>query len=194
MRRLAAGMFVCVAVVLAGCSTPSTRFYTLSPVATPAAAQSKLAVAVDPVSVPATIDRPQIVVTTAANQVSMQEYDRWASPLQDNLARVVAEDLAAALGTPYVVLFQAAPTSNFDYRVQIEVRSFVSAPGKETALDAVWVVRRTKDGKAQPGRTSVHEPVQADGFDAIAAAHSRAVAKMSQEIADAVRALDRSAP
>jgi len=195
MRRLAAFALVCfLAALAAGCSTPSTQFYTLSPVAAPAAAPSKLSVAVGPVSVPATVDRPQIVVTAGPNQVSIEEYNRWASPLQDNLARVVAEDLAAILGTPYVTLFQASPTSVVDYRVQIEVRRFESTPAKETALDAVWTVRRMKDGKIQAGRSSAREPVQGDGFDAIAAAHSRAVAHVSQDIADAVRLLDRAAP
>jgi len=53
-------------------------------------------------------------------------------------------------------------------------------------------VRRTKDGKAQTGRTSVREPTGAAGYDALAAAHSRALARMSQEIADVIRALDRA--
>ena len=56
----------------------------------------------------------------------------------------------------------------------------------------MWIVRRTKDGKSQTGRTSVREPTGAAGYDALAAAHSRALAKMSQEIADAVRSLERA--
>ena len=52
--------------------------------------------------------------------------------------------------------------------------------------------RRTKDGKSQTGRTTVREPAPEPGYDALAAAHSRAVARLSRDIADAVRALDRS--
>jgi uncharacterized protein len=36
--------------------------------------------------------------------------------------------------------------------------------------------------------------VQEKSYDALAAAHSRAVARLSQDIADAVRALERAAP
>jgi len=54
-------------------------------------------------------------------------------------------------------------------------------------------VRRAKDGKSETGRTSVREPVQDSSYEALAAAHSRAVARMSQDIAEIVRTLDRGA-
>jgi hypothetical protein len=38
------------------------------------------------------------------------------------------------------------------------------------------------------GRTVAREPAQGDGFDALAAAHSRALAKVSSDIATAIRA------
>jgi hypothetical protein len=46
-----------------------------------------------------------------------------------------------------------------------------------------------RDGFVQTHRTSVREPVQDDSFEALAAAHSRAAARLSQDIAEAVRAL-----
>ena len=192
MRSLAAVAIVCtLAALAASCSSDPARFYTLSATATPGTAVSKLSVAVGPVSVPAAVDRPQIVVNTSANQVTLDEFNRWASPLQDNIARVVAENLVAMLGTPRVTLFPQTLDANPDYRVQIGVRNFESMPGKSASLDAVWTVKRTKDGKTETGRTSARESVPESGFDALAAAHSRGVARLSQDIADAVRTLDR---
>ena len=52
-------------------------------------------------------------------------------------------------------------------------------------------MRRSKDGKAETGRTTAREAVQEKGYDALAAAHSRALARLSRDIADAVRALER---
>jgi uncharacterized lipoprotein YmbA len=150
--------------------------------------------AVGPVSVPAALDRPQIVVSTSANQVTLDDFNRWASPLQDNLARVVAENLAALLGTPRVTVFPQTLNADADYRVQIEIRNFESAPGKYASLDAVWTVRRTRDGKTETSRTSVREKADDSSYDALAAAHSRGVTRLSQDIADGVRMLDRAAP
>ncbi len=182
-----------LAAGVAACASAPSHFYTLSAVAPQAAAQSKVAIAVGPVTIPPAIDRPQIVVTTGPNQVALDDFNRWASPVQDNLVRVVADNLTAILGTPRVMLYPTI-ANDVDFRVQIEVRNFESTPGKSAALDAVWTVRRIKDGKSETGRTSVREPIEGGaGYDALAAAHSRAVAKMSQQIADAVRALERPA-
>jgi uncharacterized protein len=70
------------------------------------------------------------------------------------------------------------------------VQRFDSAPGELARLDAVWTLRRTKDDKSMTGRTSVQENVPQQGYDRLAAAHSRLVARLSQDIADAVRRLD----
>ncbi len=193
-RPAALAIVFALAAVAAGCASSPAHLYTLSATVTPSAASSKLSVAVGPVSVPAAVDRPQIVVSTSANQVTVDDFNRWASPLQDNLARVVAENLVALLGTPRVTLFPQTLAAEVDYRVQIEIRNFESAPGKSASLDAVWTVRRAKDGKTETGRTSAREKVDADGYEVLAAAHSRGVARLSQDIADAVRMLDRAAP
>ena len=179
--------------LVAGCGTTTpSRFYTLSATATPTAARSTLQVAVGPVTVPAVVDRPEFVVSNGRNEVRLDEFNRWAAPLQDSLSSVVAENLAAILGTPQVVRFPQALATDPDYRVVVEVRSFESMPGTGTALDAVWTIRRAKDGKSSTGRTSAREAVAQGGYDALAAAHSRSVARLSQDIADALGVLERS--
>jgi uncharacterized lipoprotein YmbA len=195
MYRFITKASVCALVAfVVGCgSTPASRFYTLSAVAPPAGASSNLSVVVGPVSVPAEVDRPQIVITTGPNQVGLDEFNRWASPLQNNISRVVAENLVAMLGTPRVTLFPQTMSAEADYRAAIEVQRFESAPGDAATLDAVWTVVRVKDGQSQTGRTTVRDAVQENNYSALAAAHSRAVARLSQDIAEAVRTLDRSA-
>ncbi len=194
MRRVAPIVILfALAAFAAGCASPPSNFYTLSRTSTSAATASNLTVVVGPVSIPAIVDLPQIVVSTGPNQVKLDEFNRWASPLQNNIARVVAENLVAILGTPHVSLFQQSLNADTAYRAAIEVHGFESAPGDAATLDAVWLVRRTKDGKAETGRTTVREPVQGKGYDALAAAHSRALARLSGDIADAIRALDRGA-
>jgi hypothetical protein len=178
---------------MAACaSTTPSRFYTLSATAPSGAAASKLSVAVGPVSIPAIVDLPQIVVSTGPNQVSIDEFNRWASPLPNNISRVVAENLVLLLGTPRVSQFQQSLNADADFRVAIEVQSFESALGDAATLNAAWLVRRARDGRTDAGRSTVREPTTDKGYDALAAAHSRALTRMSQDIADAIRALDRA--
>jgi len=189
MRRA----LLAIAILAAGCSsTPASRFYTLGATATsvPGAPTSDLSVAVGPVSVPVAVNRPQIVVTVNANEVRLDEFNRWASPLASNIARVVAENLEAMLGTPRVALSsQTLSTAGVDYRAAIEVQRFDSTLGEAATLDAVWTVSHDADGRSRTGRTTAREAVPDKSYDAIAAAHSRALERLSRDIADAVRAL-----
>jgi uncharacterized lipoprotein YmbA len=189
-RRIARLMFsiALVAAAVSGCGTTApSRFYTLDPTAvSDGAAPVNYPIMVGPVSVPATVDRPEFVVETAPNRVDVDEFNRWAAPLNDAVAQAVAGDLVKLLGTPNVA---AAPLANFDpaYRVTIDVQRFESVPGHSALVEAMWTVHSTAGGETRSGRTIASEPVQADGFDALAAAHSRAVAKMSADIAVAIR-------
>jgi uncharacterized lipoprotein YmbA len=192
MQSLTIVTFVFILISLAsGCgSSPASRFYTLSAQTGAVTTSSNISVSVGTVSIPAVVDRPQIVVGTGPNQVRLEEFNRWAAPLQNSIARVVAENLVAMLGTPRVTLSPQTLSADADYRAAIEVQRFESFPGEAAVLDAVWTVRRAKDGRVETGRTTVREAVQEKGYDALAAAHSRALARLSREIADALRALE----
>ena len=190
-RRIAHLMvsIVWVAAAASGCGTSApSRFYTLDATAVrDGAASVNDAIMVGPVSIPAAVDRPQFVVQAAPNRVDIDEFNRWDAPLNDAIAQAVAGDLVRLLGTPNVA---AAPLANFDpaYRVTIDVQRFESVLGQSALVEAVWTVRRTAGGETLSGRTVAREAVQGDGFDALAAAHSRALAKMSGDIATAIRA------
>jgi uncharacterized protein len=199
MRPFAAVFAVCaMAAIPAGCASPPSHFYTLSHSTTTTAktddALPDISVIVGPVSIPAIVDTPQIVVTTTPNQVSLNEFNRWASPLQNNISRVVVDDIASMLGTSRVSLVKQSMNADPDFRVAIDVQSFESVPGDSATLNATWIVRRTKDGKTQAGRTAVREPSTGMGYDALVAAHSRALARLSQDIADRIRLLENAVP
>lgn len=177
-----------VAAVAAGCSTAPARYYSLSSTATAdGTPATRASVMVGPVTIPASVDQPEFVVQIAPNRVEVNEFNRWVAPLNDAVARAVAGDLVVLLGTPEVASAQLA---NFtpDYRVTIDLQRFDSIQGDAALVEAVWTVRKTAGGETRSGRTVAREPVQGQGFDALAAAHSRAIAKLSVDIAAAIRA------
>ena len=193
MRRLVTITLPSLFLMLVGCgTTPNPRFYALTGAPAPPASSSTMSVSVGPVTIPAAVDRPQIVLTVGPNRVRLEEFDRWAAPLQNDIARAVAANLVAALGTSRVMLASAPVTATVDYRAIIEIQQFESTLGQAAVLDAVWAVSRTKDGKSQTGRTTAREATADGSFDALAAAHSRAVGRLSQDLANAVQELARS--
>ena len=60
------------------------------------------------------------------------------------------------------------------------------------AAAIVFIVARTKDGRVRTGRTTVREAAPDKSYEALAAAHSRAMARLSRDIADAVGVLEGS--
>ena len=187
-RRIAQLISIALVAAAAGCGTAPARFYSLASTATAdGTLATSAAVMVGPVTIPASVDQPGLVVQVAPNRVEVDEFNRWVAPLNDAIARAVAGDLVVLLGTPEVATAQLA---NFtpDYRVTIDVQRFESIQGDAALVEAVWTVRKTAGGETRSGRTVAREPVQGQGFDALAAAHSRAIAKMSADIAAAIRA------
>ena len=196
MILLRIARLISIAIVVAaacGCSTTPARFYTLDSTATDGAPAAHTSVAVGPVSVPASVNQQQFVVQVASNRVELDEFNRWAAPLNDSIARAVAGDLVVLLGTPDVA---TSPMGNFSpaYSVTINVQRFESTRNQGALLDAVWSIHRTAGGATRSGRTVAQEAAQGDSYDALAAAHSRALARMSGDIAAAIRAQARKDP
>jgi uncharacterized lipoprotein YmbA len=178
---------VFITAVVAGCASAPSRFYTLnSTVVAGGSATNSCAIVIDPVSIPADVDHPQFTVQVTPNRVTLDEFNRWAAPLNENIARVVAENLAAQLGTPRVAAAQVASFKP-DYRVAISIQKFESIPGKSAQLEALWVVRNMSGGETYSGRTVANEPVKDNTFESLAAAHSRALARVSSDIAAVIR-------
>ena len=175
-------------LALAACaSSPPSRFFTLSGAPMPTSPSNALSIVVGPVTIPGVVDRPEIVVTVGENEVWLDEFNRWASPLADAIAIATAENLGAQLATARATsLVQSAVEA--DYRVSIEVQRFESAPGSYALLDAVFTVRRTADARTSTGRTTARETPSDKSYDALAAAHSRAMARLAADIASTTRA------
>jgi len=186
--RFRLGVAASVLLLLAGCAgSPAARFYTLTapvPPESPAAAAARgLPVSVGPVAIPALVDRPQIVVTVGPNEVQLDEYHRWASPLADAIGLAVVGHLGVLLPSPQVMLLSQSPGGPADTRVAIEVQRFDSVPGSHALVDAVFTVHGTATGRSATGRTTAREAVSDGSYETLAAAHSRAVARLAADIA-----------
>jgi uncharacterized protein len=213
MRSLST--FVFLAVVLSACSsTPKTSYYTLSsaPLPSTPATSGGTSVMVGPVSLPESLDQPLLVVQNGNNQVSMYEYHRWAGSLKGDIGRVIAVNLAHDLGTARVWSYAQSTQANADYQVLIDVQSFDAKLGDAVELDVLWTIlpaAAKTESKATPGKTTsaksatssgispaanqksgrtlVREQVSGAGFESLVAAQSRALVRVSADIAKAIR-------
>ena len=182
-------VLLAAALALAGCaSSPPSTFYTLSAVASPApAGASTYGVSVGPVNVPETVDRPQLMLQVSANRVALEEFHRWAEPLAGGIAQTVAANLRSLLGTARVAAAPGFSGGKPVYRVSLDVVRFESRLGESATLDVLWTVGRDDD-IVRSGLSEVVQPAPG-GYDALVAAHSQALARVSADIAAAIRSL-----
>jgi uncharacterized protein len=195
MKQLKHSLLIgCVTVIMAGCTSAPSRFYTLNATAQRASApDATYGVIVGPVFMPASVDRPQFVVTTSANRVELEEFNRWAAPLGESIERVVSLNLGELLGTSRVV---SAPMPDFGpaYHVTIRFQRFESVLGEGKSdgaamVDALWAVSNPAGMNLLSGHFTTTEPAPGGSFEALAAAHSRALEKLSVEIAAAIQSV-----
>lgn len=181
--------------LIAGCGTsPKERYYTLSAAEAPAGtgqAKPAFTVAVGPATVPAVVDRFQIVLQLDANRVEVNDLNRWAEPLRRAIPRVVALNLARELSTARVVVYPPSGSEVSDYRVFLDVKRFESQAGKAVNLEVAWSIRRGAAGELRTGNSVVREPVTGTGYELLVAAYSRALDAVSREIAGALREMSR---
>jgi len=198
LRRKTVALFLGICLFTwSGCaSSRMARFYTLSPLITPDAPSKTfpvdrgIVVAVGPVTVPDYLNRPQILTRSGPSEHRLAEFERWAGSLDEDISRVLAENLSALLSQDNVTVLRrgrGAYPSPAKYRVGVDVTRFEGTVGKSVILAARWFVSGEEDKKILSARESiVKEPVAGQDYDALVGAMSRALVTLSREIAAAI--------
>jgi uncharacterized lipoprotein YmbA len=121
--------------------------------------------------------------------LALSEFDRWAEPLQDNVLHVLAENLACLVPTEQV-LRQAWPRSaTLDYQVTVDMLQFDGWLGGESMLLALWSVLDGAELPLLSQRAFCNVPVGWGDYDAMVAAMSELLARLSRDIAVAIQRL-----
>jgi uncharacterized lipoprotein YmbA len=182
-----------IVLLLNACGSVSQdAFYTLSPLGMPvqtSQANAEYSVSIARVTVPAIVDRPEFVLRQGANRVDVSESHRWSQPLQAEIADALAHKLGEQLPRAQVMVDRSAASQNADYQVTVNVEQFDAIPGKSVMVQALWSVKTKAGSVVKTAHTAVQEPVNAEGYDPIVAAYSRALERISTDIANAVSAL-----
>jgi uncharacterized lipoprotein YmbA len=180
---------------LAGCvplkRTPEARFFTLRPVAEPPARPASTAtggiVGLLPISLPGFLDRPQLVAWSAPGEVRVDEFQRWADPLDASVQRVLMADLETLLPSHRVIRSPWARSTTVQCRVRVELVRFGLQPGGEVALSGRFVVLPAQSERPLLSRDVElrRDPGRVDPGSAVEAM-SALVADLAAEIAKAI--------
>jgi hypothetical protein len=182
-------IFVGVMMLTACGRTPPAKFYTLQPVQQSSLGKllpADVAIAVGPVAIPAAHDRQEIVTRDAGNEVSFSEYHRWAGPLQQSIASVIAQNIGTLLGTERVTPFTRENIFRPTHRVVININRYDSQLPREFLLDTTWSIKDIQGNQTLLVQGSiVRKPLASSTYEDLVAAQNQALGTLSEEIAKA---------
>jgi uncharacterized protein len=192
--RALAVILVIAAILLGGCRSQSPRFYTLSPMQEDqvipkrkSPAQNAV-VGIGPVKLADYLDQSMIVTRTSDNQAVKAEFDRWVGSLKDNFINVLSDNIGFLLPTERIYLYPWRVSVPIDYQVLLDIVRCDGRLGDAVWLEVRWSILRGPEKKLlKTNRSSIREPVSGADYAALVAAQSRALAKLSQEITEAIQ-------
>jgi uncharacterized lipoprotein YmbA len=189
-------------LVLGGClgggsQTPPTRYFIINSLYTTESKTQPLTdlkaaiVAIGPLTLSQVLDRPQIIIRHSDNEIRIADLDRWAEPLRENLTRVVLDNLAVLLSSGRIIRFPPAVSIPVTYQIIIEVSRFDGNPKDGVVLRARWsILGDNGDTVLLEQQSVLNEPTKGDTIAEMVFAHSRLVAKLSRDIAEAIKTLE----
>ena len=130
-------------------TTPPSQFYLLEPLAetdaTKASANpAKITLALSPVRIPHYLERSQIVTAAGKNTYQIDELHRWAESLDDNMTRVMLQDLTVLVSAD-VVMSTTSRAKQAELRLSVTVLEFHVDRQNKAILSAQWQISKGKD-------------------------------------------------
>lgn len=178
-------VFLGCCLLLACNSSPPMRYYTLKAIA-PAApisnAASQVVIRVEPVVIPPELDRLELVNRSGPYSVQIADSDRWAAPLEEQVRRILSDDLSSRLPA-HLLADPNEPATNEPRRLlSIAIADFYSDGTCAATLRANWTLRSPK-GDSEHGSEHLQIPGSEPCVGAVPAAMSAALAALADRLA-----------
>lgn len=183
--------FFIVAVLLVSCTFEPQKAYLLTPTG-PAPSRGGTAIGIGPITVADYLQRLEIPVQTAGNELEYAFENLWAGTVESQLLGVVSANVGRRVGTGALYQYPWPASAPLDFQVEVEMRRLHSTENGEVLIDASWQLYRLtgKTRKAVTSRSFTRVlPFEGVGFQPAIAAKSRAVDLLCAEIAGVIRGM-----
>ncbi|WP_417811046.1 PqiC family protein [Thalassospira alkalitolerans] len=152
IRNRLAGVVLALSVGgLGACSTPvQERYFMLSPdeVNAPSEATTGAAVmGIGPIAIPSHLDRTQLVTRSSDNRLIINQFDRWAEPLDENIQRVLIENLDRRLHPQRIETFPWNSRDGVVWQVVVDFGQFERQPDGSVGMAARWKIVNFASGE-----------------------------------------------
>jgi uncharacterized protein len=173
-----------VAMAFGGCSSASTRIYTLESAA-PAShidVYHGPALRVDTLNVPAGWDRVEILKPSAGGTLQISDFDHWAAPLAQMARQALSEDLDQRLPAGSLI-YPRLPKPSSALGVNIDILEF-NIVGSQALMRASWTIVPSGDAQdAKRSAASLRSTMSSEDPAAVAHAWSDLIGRLADRVA-----------
>ncbi|WP_404426608.1 membrane integrity-associated transporter subunit PqiC [Thalassospira australica] len=149
-NRLAGAMLAMSIGMLGACSTPvQERYFVLSPddVSGPSGNGKTAVMGIGPITIPSHLDRSQIVTRSSDNRLVINQFDRWAEPLDENIQRVLIENLDRRLHPQRIETFPWNSRDGVVWQIVVDIGGFERQPDGSVQISARWKIVNFDSGE-----------------------------------------------
>lgn len=179
---------ILAAGALAACgSSPPVNYYNLEPVAagTSVVKTDVPILSVGPLRVPEYLSRPQLVTRGPGSSMIIDDFNRWAEPLDHSIHRVVSGNIDNLMDRLIVVAFPTSSLIDVNYRLLGTIERFDVDEGGQAVLVVQWGVGDTEGTSVVPARRSRYTATASSGSsDATVRAMAEVISRFSQDVAN----------
>lgn len=177
-------------------AAPPITYYTLDPlplmesVIQAPSVPAPLRIGLGPVNLPTYLQRTQIVTRSGDHTLAINDFHRWAGPLDEEIMRVLVVAVGEALPGAEVLAYPWGRRHDPTHQIRLTVQRFDGQIGDQVHLRGLWHLTCLTDRSRDVGTTfDIVEPVNSTKIAALVAAQNRALAILTDEIVAALCAL-----
>lgn len=145
---------------------------------------------IGPLRTPDSFSRTRIVTRGSNSEVMVDEFNRWAEPMDDAIYRIVAANVDSLLQGVIVIAFPYNHIAELDYRLLGRIDRFDVDEDGHVVLQVQWTMLESdSDFVIQPERVRYETQASRPGdYGSVAQAMSEALAQFSRHIAEELEA------
>ena len=133
------------------------------------------------INFPEYLDRLQIVTRNDKDGIDFSDSERWAEPLQDNLTRILRENLALMLPGADITVSPWENSSSGAVKVKLVVNKLLGKLGDRTQVDIRWTIGNDSDQTKQ-GHFIDQQPID-NSYQDLVVGLNNGINNLSQELA-----------
>ena len=142
---------------------------------------------VGPVSLPAYLDRPQIVTRSGDGRLTLAEFDKWAEPLEDSISRIILSQLTQQLKDRKIALVPWKQKPDSAGQMSLAVLQMDNSDQGDAVLVARWTLTDSRGNMLLSRISNLSTPVvKTDDVDAWVKSQGMNIEALCQEMAEAI--------